>query len=57
LGSGFGHNFNFKQWGHVMPDLTTFAITFVIAMLAAIFVAWLVGHVPALAEFTNLDQA
>ena len=39
-----------------MPDLMTILITFVIAVIAALVVAWLVGHVAPLADFVGIEQ-
>lgn len=41
----------------IMPDLQTMGVIFVIALIAALAIAWLVGHVDAVAAFVNLDQA
>ena len=40
-----------------MPDLKTIAVIFVIAIIAALIVAWAVGHFDFLANFVKLDQA
>jgi len=40
-----------------MPDLMTMVVIFLIASIAALIVAWLVGHFDALANFVKLDQA
>jgi hypothetical protein len=39
-----------------MPDLMTILITFVIAVIAALVVAWLVGHFEPLAKFVGIEQ-
>ena len=40
-----------------MPDiLVNTAITFAIAVLAALLVAWVVGHNAKLANFVGIDQ-
>ncbi len=40
-----------------MPDLMTLLTIFIVAVIAAVLVAWLVGHVDWLAKFVNVDQA
>ena len=39
-----------------MPDFMTLGITFVIALIAALVMAYLIGHNEQLADFVNIDQ-
>lgn len=39
-----------------MPDLKTLITIFVIALIAALLIAWAVGHSDWLANFVNLQQ-